>query len=258
MSKILTRSVFYFGTKITRDNRGLDFSEGAGPEINALLKIGDYTLTTLAAEIQRVMRESGALLYTVSVDRLTRVITIDAPSAFNLLISTGAQTLAACWTTIGFVYGADQTGQITYDGSQGAGSEYITQYPVRDYISERDWKIREDATFQVTPSGIGQSISFGNGARIRMNITLITNILTIQNAPFYANATGVDNFLAFIEYCMDKNKIEFMPDVDDRDAFVKVFLDVTAEDKNAFEFNLKNLSPDIYESGPLIFRKVLV
>jgi len=258
MSKILTRSIFYFGTKITRDNRGLDFSEGAGPEINALLKIGDYTLTTLAAEVQRVMRESGALLYDVNVDRATRVITISAPSAFNLLIDTGAQTLAACWATIGFIYGADQTGLLTYDGTQGAGSEYITQYPVRDYISERDWKVREDATFQVTPSGVGQSISFGNGSRIRMNITLITNILTLQNTPFYPNATGVTDFLDFIEYCMDKNKVEFMPDVADRDAFVKVFLESTSQDKNAFEFNLRNLSPDIHESGALIFRKVLV
>ena len=258
MSKITTRSVFYFGTKITRENRGLDFREGAGPEINAKLKIGDYTPTTLAEEIIRCLNEAGSQIYTRTFDRTTRIIGIEAPSAFDFLIASGAQSLNAIWLTAGFAQGVDLVGQLSYDGSQGAGSEYQTQYPIRDYISEKEWSVREEATFQVTPTGVGQSLSFGNGSRFRANITLITNILTIRNKPFYPNANGVDDFLDFIAYCMDKNKVEFMPDVDNRNAYTKVFLESTPADKDAFEFNLINLAPDIHESGPLIFRKVLV
>ncbi len=258
MSKILTRSIFYFGTKITRENRGFDFKEGAGPEINALLKIGSYTLTGMAQEIQRCLNEAGSLTYVVTVDRLTRVITITSSGDFDLLIGSGAQTLTACWLVIGFTQGVDLTGDDEYSGLVGAGNEYQTQYPIKNYISEKDHPVREEATFQVTPSGVGQALSFGNGSRMRANITLITNVLGIKNENFYENANGVDDFLTFINYCMDKNNIEFMPDVDNRAVYSKMFLESTPQDRDAFEFILSTLAVDIFESGDLIFRKVLV
>lgn len=257
MSKILTRSVFYYGLRITNENCGFDFSEG-GSEISARLNNGDYTLETLKSEILRMLNEQGNNSYSINIDRDTRIIEILSDGDFELLISSGSQSLKSCWATIGFVYGSDLVGSDAYSGSVGAGKEYITQYPLKNYLSERDYRVKEDATFNVTPVGIGQSVSFGNGARIRMNITLITNIIDLKNKNFYSNPSGIEDFLDFIDYCMDKSVVEFMENVDDRNYTSKVFLETTAQDRDAFTFTLTTLAKDFYESGLLIFRKVLV
>lgn len=257
MSKITTLSIFYYGTRVTRANRALDFSETLGVEIQANLNLGDYTLGDFAAEIQRAMRVVGTQLYTVTVSRATRIITITAPLAFDLLTDTGSRSSEAIWLLAGFNTGSDYTGLTTYAGSSGAGFEYRTQYPVGDYISEGDNPTRESATFSVTPTGVGQMISFADSARVRMDIRLVTNLL-LKNAPFFYNANGVNDCKAFMQYLLDKNKVEFMPDVADRNTFSKLFMESTAEDRDGFNYVLKNMTtPEIKFTGRLTFRKVL-
>lgn len=258
MSKITTLSSFYYGTKVTRLNRALDFSEGGGPEIQASLNIGDYTLEDFALEIQRAMRIAGSLSYTVTVNRNTRRITITAPSDFELLSDTGSRTGEAIWALAGFSTGSDYTGASTYTGASGAGYEYRCQYPVDSYRSADENPTRENATFTVTPTGVGQMLSFADSARVEMDIRLITNITTIRNTPFYANASGVSDFRNFMSYLLDKNKVEFIPDVSDRADYVKVFLESTQEDKDGYSYSLKNMgTPNIHRSGDLTFRKVI-
>lgn len=259
MSKIITLSAFYYGTKVTRENRALDFSEdGGSSEIQASLNIGDYTLEDFALEIKRAMRVAGSLSYEVTVNRNTRVITISAPSPFLLLTDTGTRSTEAIWALAGFSTGTDYTGASTYSGASGAGFEYRCQYPVDGYVAAEDNPTRENATFTVTPTGIGQMISFADSARVEMDIRLITNLTTIRNTPFYANASGVSAFRTFMNYLIDKNKVEFIPDVSDRSNYVKVFLEATQEDKDGYSYTLKNMgTPNIYRSGDLTFRKVI-
>jgi hypothetical protein len=256
MSKISTLSVFYYGTKVTRDNRALDFSEG-GPEIQASLNLGDYSLQDFASEIQRALRLAGSLSYTVTANRTTRQITIAAGSNFSLLSNTGTRKDVAIWLLAGISTLTDHTGAATYTGSLGAGFEYKTQHPVSNYVSETDFPTRESATFTVTPSGIGQMISFADSARIQMDIRLITN-LTLNNSPFYINASGINDAKNFMKYLIDKNKVEFMADASNRVVYSKIFLESTREDKDGYSYILKNMNaPDIYHTGVLTFRKVI-
>jgi hypothetical protein len=214
MSKILTLSLFYFGTTVTINNRSIDFDEGAG-ELYADLKVGDYSLTEYAAEVQRALRLAGSQAYTVTFNRASRTLTIAAPLAFDLLVSSGSRLGTSAWAMMGFT-GADLTGLLSYEGDEGAGEEYQTQHPVNNYLASKDSRVKEQATVNSTPSGITQMINFGDSRRISMNIRLITDLTGVQNLPFFDNANGVDDFRNFMDYLLTKVRVEFMEDVDVR------------------------------------------
>lgn len=257
MSKITTRSLFFYGTTVSLTNRALDFSEGAGT-LQGTLRVGDYTLTEFAAEVQRAMREAGTQAYTVSVNRATRALTISAPLNFSLLSNSGPRVGTSIWTLAGFSTSVDYTGANSYVGPNGAGSEYETQYPVDNYTSDEDNLVKENATYNVTPRGVAQIISYGEGSRITMDIRLISNLVNLKMPNFKESATGVAQFKAFMTYAMTKSKLEFMPNQSDRATYKVVFLESTQEDRNGFNYVLKNMSaPEWYRTGRLTFRKVL-
>jgi hypothetical protein len=256
MSKLTTLSVFYFGHTVTTQNRSIDFDEG-GAELQATLKVGDYTLTEYAAEIKRVMDIAGTQIYTTSINRSTRAISVSAPSNFTLRVATGSRIGTTAYTMAGFT-GANRTGSNSYTGNLGSGSEYRPQYPVFNYTSTAHSLVKETASVNISAVGVTQLIYFGEGSRPEMNIRLITNQTGLKNAPFFANVNGVANALTFMSYLITKAKVEFMPDVDNRNLFDKLILESTRDSKNGTEFTLLNMkTPEFYETGDLTFRKVI-
>jgi hypothetical protein len=257
MSKIITRSRFFYGHTIGFDNYTLDFSEGAGPELQANLTIGDYTLTEFAAEVGRALTEMGSQNYTVSINRTTRLLTISAPSAFTLKPVSGTRNSISAYPLMG--YNVDATGT-SLVAPLASGYEYQTQYPVDNYDAEADGQIKEGASVQVSTLGVTQLISFADGARITLNIRLITDEPGVNcQKGFYENLNGRANARDFMKYLITKQKVEFMPDVDTPNVFTKVILESTPENRAGTEFKLKNMrTPEYYETGTLIFRKVLV
>lgn len=255
MSTILTLSKFYYGHLVNSTNKSLDFNEG-GSELQASLKVGAYSLTEYGAEIQRAMRAVGSQNYVVALDRVTRKFTISAPSNFTLLASTGSRIGTGCWSLLGAT-ATNKTGTNTYTLENGSGSVYSPQYYIFDYLAEADNIVLEDATVDATPLGIAQVSKFGDGARITMNIRLISNLLTIKNTGFIPSATGKADFMTFMTNLMNKGRVEFMPDVGTTSQFTKCYLESTKDDKEARRFALKQMTMDVFESGLLIFRKVL-
>lgn len=257
MSKITTRSMFYYDAVITRTTKALDFDEGAG-EINANLNVGNYTMQGLADEMARAMSEAGDLVYSATFDRDTREITISAASPFTLRTNTGSRAGVSPWATLGFSTAANYTGASTYTGALKAGKVYETQFPVDRYVDATYSRVKESATVVTSATGVTQLISFGEGARVEMNIRLITDLTGINNTPFLNNATGRADFMTFITAIMEKTKVEFMPDRDDASVFVPLILESTKEDRSGLRFELKNMkTPNFYESGALTFRKVI-
>lgn len=256
MSTITTKSKFYFDTSVTQLTKSLDFSEG-GPELMATLKVGAYTLTQYAAEIQRALREAGSQDYLVTVNRTTRKITISAPSNFSLLAATGSRVATGIWGTAGFS-AIDLTGTNTYLGQNGAGKEYLCQYILDGYTNPDHVIVKESPTVNATPQGLVQQTSFADGKRISMNMKIITNITTIKNENFVSNPTGVNDFMYFMAFLMTKGLVEFMADRDTPATYLNLYLEKTKDNANATKFVLKNMFKDIYESGELTFRKVLV
>lgn len=257
MSTITTRSKFYFDTGVRLDNRFIDFNEG-GPTLFAQMNVGDYTLTEYSQEFARALNESGGQDYTVTLDRDTRKLTVSAPSDFSLLCATGPRLGQSAWTTAGFT-GADRTGSNSYEGDLGAGKEYQTQYPIEAFTQKSHSIVLENGSYSATPVGTAQVANFADGFRIPMNIRVITNKTNLKNVNFYENVNGIDDFMYFINRCMRRDRIEFMPNVNDSNAFNRILLESTSEDRQGLEFELKNMdTANFYESGRLIFRGLLI
>lgn len=255
MSTIKTFSIFYYGHIVTALNKSLDFNEG-GPELQANLRVGSYSLTEYGAEIQRAMREIGSQDYVVTLNRTTRKFTISAPLPFTLLAGTGSRIGTGVWSLAGYT-ATDKTGANTYLAQNASGSAYRPQWYLHNYIQPEHSIVLEDATADSTPSGVAQVAQFGDGLRIPMNIKVITNKTGLKNSGFFENVNGISDFMTFIKYCMNKGRVEFMPDLNTPTSFTKCYLESTPEDRDARKFNLKNMTADFYESGVLTFRKVL-
>jgi hypothetical protein len=256
MSKITTRSKFYYGHRVTILNRSLDFKEGAGPELQATLKVGDYTITEFALEVARAMNVAGSQTYTVTFDRDNRLMEISAAAAFTVLFATGSRVGTSVGPLLGM--GADIGPLTTITASAESGKAYRTQYPVDKYLAPEHNAVKESSSVNVSAVGVTQLITFGDGLRIEMDIRVITNKTGLKNSPFLNNSNGIADALDFMSYIISKSKVEFMPDVDDSNNFVKLILESTPDSKNGTEFSILNMkTPDVYRTGVLIFRKVL-
>ena len=106
---------YAFTVEVDTVNNKLDFKDGAGALV-ATLATGAYTLAALATEIKTKMDAAGTLVHTVAVSSDNK-ITISAPSAFSLLVDTGANAAASIFGEIGFS-GDDLAGLATYTGEK--------------------------------------------------------------------------------------------------------------------------------------------
>lgn len=258
MSTLTTLSVFYFGTTVTTDNNKISFNEG-GPELVATLNIGDYSLTEYADEVERALNAAGALTYTVALNRTTRKLTISATGTFALLALTGSFSGTSAFPTMGFATTSDKTGASSYVGENGAGSEYRPQYILENYTAIKDFKVKESSVVNVSVAGVVQTIQFGDGARMRANIVVITDKVNLKLDPFFSNASGVQAARDFMDYAITKAKMEFMPNVADRNTFDTIILESTKADKDGTAYELTNMSKakDFYQTGELLFRKAI-
>jgi len=105
MSKITTLSTFYYGHRVNSLNKYIDFDEG-GPELTAEIPVNDYTAEEYRSAIQDALNSVGALTYTVSLNRVTRKITIAGTGTFTLRTLTGTQAGSSAFTVIGLLIGS--------------------------------------------------------------------------------------------------------------------------------------------------------
>jgi hypothetical protein len=254
---ISTLSAFYFGHTITVANASLDFDEG-GPELQANLNPGDYTLEEFLGEVKRAMDAVGALTYSVSIDRTTRIITIASTSNFRLRVASGTRFGTTAYTLMGFT-GADRSGAATYNGNAGSGSEYLPQHKLWDYVSDDDLVEKTDAVVNTSASGKVQVVLFGTTMFIEFKMGFATNKIISPCQPEIETRTdGVAKLRAFMSYTITKAKFEFMPDRTNRNAFKKVLLERTDEsrDGTAFRLSERKYAPGYYDAGKLILRIV--
>lgn len=257
MSTLKTLSTFYYGFLITKENQNMNFDEGTG-ELTAVLKVGDYTFDEIILALQNAFNLVGSNEYVVTGDRDTRKITISADSNFDLLVASGSQAGTTAFNLIGFT-GSDRVSDDEYEGNIGAGYEYRPQTLLKDYIQPEDYELKESAVVSTSANGQVQTVAFGDGARMQCNIIAASNLTGLKNQDYYYNATGLQDLRNFLKYLITKSKIEFMPDIDNRDSFYKLLLESTEADKSGIAFKIKNMngSNNYYQSGVLLFRKVI-
>lgn len=252
-----TFSCFYFGFEITSDNNKLNFSEGGG-ELTATLAVGSYTHTDIIDVVASALNNVGALIYSVSLNRTTRAITIAANGTFSLLTTSGSQITSSPFSLLGFS-GADKTGMSTYTGS-ASGSSYEPQFRLQDYIPIEHWTGAALASVNKSASGRVEVVKFGNESFMQCDIKYANNIIQPDNEIIKSDANGVSKLLTFMNYLITKGPVEFMPDIDTRSTFYKLLLESTSDSKDGVSFKLKERYdeglPGYYDTGVLKFRQV--
>jgi hypothetical protein len=256
---LTTHSKFYFNYEITQDNNAIDFKEGAGPELQATIAVGSYSLTDFLDAIAAALNDAGALTYTVAVNRVTRIITISTTSTFSLLVSSGSRIGTGAWSAMGFS-GADRTAASTYAGNLAAGSEYVTQFILQSHVATDDSIAAAEGTVNSSASGKVEVYRFGENRFMECNLMYATNRALPTGSRIRNDASGLSKLRIFMQFLITKGPVEFMPNEDDEATFETLMLESTPDDKNGISYKLKELYgkglPGFYETGILKFRRV--
>lgn len=174
------KCVINYGLEVTASNRSLDFkSSGGGPEKQATLRVGLYSLIALAQEVARAMTDAdgGANLYTVTVDRTIgggqqNRVTIETDGAYlDLLFATGTRTASTCATLLGFNV-TDRTGATSYTGNNTAGKIIVPTYPPYD-IQQPGTIHDARRSLNETTSGFVETVSFSTFRNFEFKIRYI-------------------------------------------------------------------------------------
>jgi len=255
---LTTFSQFFFGHTVDSTNNAIDFDEG-GSELQATIAAGDYTITEYLVAVKDALDAAGALSYTVSLNRSTRIITIASTSNFTLRANTGTRASVSAWAMLGYTTSSNKTGASTYAAQNESGSRYRPQALLEEHIPSENWLEKNDAVVNESASGIVQVVYFGDVRFIQMNIKYATNLTVRSIQTTIENQSGgLDNLRTFMNYITTKSKFEFMPDRDTPNTFYKVLLDKTEESKNGISYKLKELikGAGYFETGKLILRVV--
>lgn len=251
---IETYSAFIYGHTIDESNRYLDFSESAVIK-QAELTIGAYSITEFLTVLSNALNAAGNLDYTVNLDRSTRKITISATGSFDLLVDSGSNSEISVFTLAGFT-GADRVGLTSYEGDIASGSFYEPQNILQSYTDFEDNKKTTNASVNQSASGKIEVVSYSVIGFAKFNIAPVSDITPQLSIKDDANARL--NLRRFLEYCITKAPIEFIPDIESPGSFKKCLLESTQRSRNGVDFEIrrfKNLF-HYYQSGNLTFREL--
>jgi len=255
---IKTRSSFFYGHIVTETNRNIDFKEGLNP-FTATLDAKAYSLSEYIVEIERAMNIAGDQEYNVSVDRLTRKISISASLAFDLLPATGPTFGTSAYPMMGFT-NIDLTGITAYEGDSASGYEYRPQFFLQNYIDFEDWQDSSKSSVSESAEGLVQVTSFGVVKFMSCNINYISDLFHSSDGFIENNQNAVAEARAFLVNVVQKGSIEFIPDRDSPETFTKCILEATAISKSGTGFRLYELIGkqlnERFETKKLKFRKV--
>lgn len=257
MSALTTHSKFYYGIEIEETSKYLDFDEGGG-ELTATLDVKVYSLEEIRAAVEAALNEAGALTYTVSMDRETRKMTINASASVDLLASSGSNAGFGAWSVIGF-NPADVLSTTSAEGDSAIGSEYTPQFILQNYVPKEKNRRLLNSTVSRSASGANVTVqSFGEERFIKFNIQYITDIEQPPGQRLRSSHTGVDDALAFLEFITRKEHFEFMPDENDPDTFTTVLIESLANDRDGTSFELKEYYdrglPFYFETGLIVLK----
>lgn len=251
---IQTNSAFYYGYEVNGDNNLLAIDEGSG-RVDVVLVSGRYTLTTYLDMVNTSLNDVLTNIYQVTLDRNTRIVTIDVSASVELLISDIASS-ATGFTLLGFT-GSNVIGTNLISDST-SGKEYLPQFKLQDYVDFNYNKEYIDGSVKESANGDVEIVSFGLKEYTEFKIDMITDIEMRDGAPIESNVNGLGDAIDFMDWCISKSKLEFMKDRDDRVSFYNVLLESTTKSKDgiAYKLNEKRQVQGIYDTGKLRFRKL--
>lgn len=248
----MIRSAFLYGYTVIDETKEIFFNEGAGVQ-SFNVPPRSYSLENLRATLQTLLNDNGTFIYTVSVNRVTRIFTISATGNFDLLPS---ETTRNFFEVIGI--NSDKTGLASYQSDVATGKTYLPQFSLEDYIPFFANRKSIKGNTSQAPSGVTQATDFGFESFMTCSFPFIGDITHRENAPIESNATGLQDAIDFFDYLITKGELEFMYDRTDFNTFNKCIVESIAREKNGLGYELtpiKNL-PKFYSVKKITFREI--
>lgn len=253
-----TRAKFYYGPEINPNEISLNITEDGIIELTVTLTPSNKSPQSLARELEDALNAVGNNTYTVSINRITRILTISADAPFDLLIATGSIPLSPLWSKLGFTGFVDQTGLSSYSGDTAVGFEFVPQFYLLDYVPPTRNQDTIESTTNETASGEVEVVRFGIKKFLDLNIDFITNIKMAEDSLIENNSQGVEDAEAFMQNAVKRGLLEFMEDRDNPDNFIIVRLESTPQNRQGLGFRLDEKIgeglPEYFKTGQLKFR----
>lgn len=256
MNELTNRSSFLYDYIVTGTNQFLPFQEGAFLRL-AEIRSGSYTFSSLGTEISRAMNAAGENEYLVATDRTNRTYTISSDTNFDILVDS-IYNGSVIFDLIGFTID-DKAGNNTYTSDVSTGTLFKPQFVLQSYTDFDNERRSIGGVRNESANGVNvENVKFGNYNVMTCNITNVTDLSMVKDAPIENNASGVEDLRDFLEYITDLRPVEFTPNRDDVVTFTECLLDSTRESKNGLDFAIKRVrgSYKHYETGELKFRRI--
>ena len=209
------RSLFLYGLSVTEFNSSIDFKSSlGGPELQATLQVGHYSLSSLADEIVRAMTEVDPITtntYTVTIDRTlfggtqNRVTIATSGSYLSLLFGSGTRSASTVAPLIGFT-STDYTGATTYTGSVTAGTAMLPTFTGYNYLGP-DYNHKVFGSVNVSSIGEKDAIVFN-----------IQRFIQVQ-FKYETASKYVSEWLPFMERAIQQRSFDFTPEVTSPNTF---------------------------------------
>lgn len=248
-----SKSLILYGFEITTLNRSLDFKNvGGGPELQATLTIGFYSLTELLDEIVRAMEAvDPGNLYFATVDRsvgggLQNRVTIGTTTAttLQLLFGSGSRTGSSIRSLIGF-NSSDYTGGLSYQGSSSAGTAFIPAYVGFNYLGP-DNIMEVQGAVTISANGIKESLVYQ-----------IMEFIEVQ-FKYEPKSRLNSEWRPLVQWMIQQRAFEFTPEISSPTIFYEVTLENSTRGQKGMGFQLTEMLPSLpnhYETGKMVLRK---
>lgn len=245
------RSLIRYGLEVNAFNSSLDFKAvSGGPEKNATLRTGSYSLTGLMDEVVRAMNAADpANIYGYTIDRsisggLENRVTITTSGTFlSLLFGSGSRAISSCATLLGFT-ATDKTGAVSYTSQSSSGTTFLTAREGYGYQSpETTRKIQ--GSVNISASGDKEAVVFS-----------VMQFLEVEY-KYETQANTFTTWASFMTWAIKQKPFEITPIFSDYNTFYEVTLDSTESDGKGLGYQMKEMLPDFpfyYRTGRLRMR----
>jgi hypothetical protein len=248
------KSLFLYGFEVTTLNQSLDFRAAAlGPVLQATLRLGFYSLTSLLDEVIRAMTEvdTGGNVYTYSIDRTynsgteNRVTILTNGAFLSLLFLTGPRTASTCAPLLGYTT-TDKTGATSYQSQASAGVVLIPELVGYTYLGpELQRKIQ--GSVNISASGEKEAVVFAVQQFIEVEF------------KYEPEAKALTEWADFLTWTSKQRLFEFTPDYTLAPATsYEATMESTSGDGKGLGYVLAEMLPEFpffYRTGRLKMRR---
>jgi len=245
------RSLFLYGFEIRADNQNLPFrAVNLGPELNAVIPAGYYSLNSLLSTIAASMRAADpAHIYTVTANRTinngteNRVTIATSGSYLDLLFATGATAATSVRDLIAFGI-FDYTGNTTYTNGATSGTPLVTEWFGFNYQPPEVF-VKNFGTVNVSTNGEKEAITW-----------TVQRFIGVEY-KYEPQAKALTEWRDLINWMIQQKPFDFTPEITVPATFLEVTLEKSSDDGKGLGFNMKEQVPQypfMYMTGAMTMR----